>query len=127
MLKASENVEEEDTIDSKHQIQKHYTLFGKQDGLHKETIDLGAQVEAENKKGDLVCKVKSPQLFEIIAPSTNAEGKKKLYRRPTTQSNLKTLIDFDKGKQDGLHKETGDLGAQVEADNKKGDLLSKDE
>ncbi|KAF7833105.1 uncharacterized protein G2W53_015438 [Senna tora] len=70
MLKASENVEEEDPIDSKHQIQKHYTLF---------------------------------------------------------ESNLKTLTDFDKGKQDGLHKETIDLGAQVEVENKKGDLLSKDD
>ncbi|KAF7833104.1 uncharacterized protein G2W53_015437 [Senna tora] len=45
----------------------------------------------------------------------------------TTQSNLKTLTDFDKGKQDGLHKETINLGAQVEAENKKGDLLSKDD
>ncbi|KAF7833466.1 uncharacterized protein G2W53_015799 [Senna tora] len=81
MRKASENVEEEDTIDSKHQIQKHYTLF--------------------------------ERIF--------------LSHLQTRQSNLKTLTDFDKGKQDGLHKETSNLGTQVEAENKKGDLLSKDD
>ncbi|KAF7833097.1 uncharacterized protein G2W53_015430 [Senna tora] len=81
MLKASENVEEEDTIDSKHQIQKHYTLF--------------------------------ERIF--------------LSHLQTTQSNLKTLTYFDKGKQDDLHKETIDLGAQVEAENKKGDLVCKDD
>ncbi|KAF7831734.1 uncharacterized protein G2W53_014067 [Senna tora] len=41
------------------------------------------------------------------------------------KSNFKTLTDFYKGMQDGLHKQTNDLGAQVEAENKKEKLLNR--
>ncbi|KAF7833109.1 uncharacterized protein G2W53_015442 [Senna tora] len=85
MLKASENAEEEDIIASKHQSQKHHTLFGNYSfgNLSLNIIELDDNVAWSQKEA--------------------------LWRTPQGMMH-KTM-----GKQDGLHKETSDLGAPVEA------------
>ncbi|KAF7833095.1 pentatricopeptide repeat-containing protein [Senna tora] len=96
------------------------------------TIIQGQQIHAQVYKlgfvSKLIIRTAVMQMYASFDEKVAWSQKEALWRPPQGMMHkTMTLADFDKGKQDGLHKETIDLGAQVEAENKKGDLLSKDD